>query len=94
MPGCTITSPSASADTSTPATPRRWEAGLVYVADAAGREAGVREKHKLSGSFASLEAVRAVHDRMETWSQLVLEALGGRFSPLTETHQAERHVPR
>jgi predicted NUDIX family phosphoesterase len=49
--------------------------GLVYVADAAGRAVAVRETHKLSGSFETVEVVQAVYDRMETWSQLVLEAL-------------------
>jgi hypothetical protein len=39
----------------------------------------VRETHKLNGSFQSLEAVRAVYDRMETWSQLALDAIVGGF---------------
>jgi predicted NUDIX family phosphoesterase len=51
--------------------------GVVYVADAAGRTVGVRETHKLAGSFESIERARAVYDRMETWSQLVLDALTG-----------------
>ena len=51
--------------------------GIVFLADAAGRPVGVRETHKLSGSFESLEAVRAVYDRMETWSQLALDAIVG-----------------
>ena len=49
--------------------------GVVYVADAAGRAVGIRETHKLIGSFEEMGAVRAVYDRMETWSQLVLDAL-------------------
>ena len=49
--------------------------GVVYLADAAGRDVGIREHHKLSGGFASLEEVRAVRDGLETWSALVLEAL-------------------
>lgn len=49
--------------------------GVVYLADAAGRAVGVRETHKLSGSFEPIEVVRSVYDRMETWSQLVLDAL-------------------
>lgn len=49
--------------------------GVVYLADAAGRSVEVRETHKLSGSFESLEVLRGVYDRMETWSQLVLDAI-------------------
>ena len=48
---------------------------VVYLADAAGSAVAVRETHKLSGSFQTVEAVAAVYDRMETWSQLALEAL-------------------
>jgi predicted NUDIX family phosphoesterase len=49
--------------------------GIVYLADAAGRSVGVRETHKLSGSFEELGAARAVYDLMETWSQLALDAI-------------------
>jgi predicted NUDIX family phosphoesterase len=49
--------------------------GVVYLADAGGRPVGVRETDKLSGSFESVEAVRAVYDRLETWSQLALDAI-------------------
>lgn len=51
--------------------------GVVYLADAAGRGVGVRETHKLSGSFVELDVVRAAYDRMETWSQLTLDAIAG-----------------
>lgn len=51
--------------------------GIVYLAEAAGRSVGVRETHKLSGSFEDLSAVRGVYDRMETWSQLALDAIAG-----------------
>lgn len=51
--------------------------GLVYVAEASGRQVGVRETHKLSGSFERIEVVRAAYDLMETWSQLVLDAIDG-----------------
>jgi predicted NUDIX family phosphoesterase len=51
--------------------------GVVYLAEAAGRPVSVRETHKLSGSFEEVEAVLAVYDRMETWSQLVLDAILG-----------------
>jgi predicted NUDIX family phosphoesterase len=61
--------------------------GVVYLADAAGRSVAVRETHKLSGSFESSEAVAAVYDRMETWSQLVLDVLADRtFSSSPESH--------
>jgi predicted NUDIX family phosphoesterase len=49
--------------------------GVVFVADALGRSVEVRETHKLSGSFEPLDAVRAVYDGLETWSQLVFDAL-------------------
>jgi predicted NUDIX family phosphoesterase len=51
--------------------------GFVYTADATGRAVAVRETDKLSGSFEEIESVRAVYDRMETWSQLVLDAIVG-----------------
>jgi len=51
--------------------------GLVYVAEASGRQVGVRETHKLSGSFERIEVVRGAYDLMETWSQLVLDAIDG-----------------
>ncbi|CAN5580486.1 NUDIX domain-containing protein [soil metagenome] len=49
--------------------------GVVYTADAAGRRVTVREHHKLEGWFAPRHEVHAVHDRLETWSQLLLEFL-------------------
>jgi predicted NUDIX family phosphoesterase len=52
--------------------------GVVYLADAAGRAVSIRETHKLSGAFEEMDAVRAAYDRMETWSQLVLDALTDR----------------
>jgi len=55
----------------------RHHLGVVYLADAAGRVVDVRETHKLSGSFEAIEAVRAVYDAMETWSQLSLDAIVG-----------------
>jgi predicted NUDIX family phosphoesterase len=51
--------------------------GVVYLADAAGRSVGVRETHKLSGSFQPIDVVMDVYDRMETWSQLALDAVVG-----------------
>ena len=53
----------------------RHHLGLVYLADAEGRPVAVRETHKLSGSFETLEVARSVYEGMETWSQLVLDAL-------------------
>lgn len=52
--------------------------GLVYVADAGGREVAIRETHKLSGQFATLGEVAAVADRLETWSALLFDFLVGR----------------
>ncbi len=51
--------------------------GIVYAADAAGRPVAVRETDKLSGSFETLEVVRAAYAEMETWSQLAFDALLG-----------------
>jgi len=51
--------------------------GVVFVADAGGRDVRVRETDKLEGDFAAPTAVRAVYDRLETWSQLVLDDLEG-----------------
>ena len=55
--------------------------GLVYTADANGRAVAVRETDKLRGRFVAVEEVRDVYDRLETWSQLVFDALGERESP-------------
>jgi predicted NUDIX family phosphoesterase len=56
----------------------RHHLGIVFVAEAAGRPVEVRETDKLSGSFETLETVMAAYDRMETWSQLVLDAISDR----------------
>jgi len=53
----------------------RVHLGVVYLAEAAGRAVRVRETEKLEGDFAEPAAVRAVYDRMETWSQLVLDVV-------------------
>ena len=50
--------------------------GIVYLAEAGGRAVRVRETDKREGDFAAPAAVRAVYDRLETWSQLVFDALG------------------
>lgn len=49
--------------------------GVIVVADAAGRSVRVRETDKLEGGFVDAAQVRAVADRLETWSALVFEAL-------------------
>jgi predicted NUDIX family phosphoesterase len=51
--------------------------GLVYVVEAAGRPVAIRETDKLTGTFADPEEARAVRDRMETWSAIVLDELLG-----------------
>jgi predicted NUDIX family phosphoesterase len=58
----------------------RHHLGVVYVADAAGRSVSVRETDKLVGAFESIDTVRGVYGQMETWSQLVIDALGDRTS--------------
>jgi predicted NUDIX family phosphoesterase len=50
--------------------------GVVFEVEAAGRPVDVRERDKLSGSFVDPDRVRAVWDRLETWSQLVAGAIG------------------
>jgi predicted NUDIX family phosphoesterase len=62
--------------------------GVVYLADAAGRPVGVRETHKLSGAFEEIGVLREVYDRMETWSQLALDALTDARSQLWPTSRA------
>lgn len=49
--------------------------GVVVVADAAGRPVGVRETHKLSGSFVGPAEVAAGAAHLETWSRIVFDAL-------------------
>ncbi len=53
----------------------RVHLGVVYVADAGGRPAAVREVEKLSGGFVEPAGVEAVRDRLETWSALVFDFL-------------------
>jgi predicted NUDIX family phosphoesterase len=56
----------------------RVHVGVVYASEAAGRPVAVRERHKLEGRFAPPADVLAVHERMETWSQLVFDFVSGR----------------
>ena len=55
--------------------------GVVFVVDAAGRPLEVREHDRLAGGFATPGEVGAAWDRLETWSQLVGDALGIRAAP-------------
>jgi len=49
--------------------------GLVYIADVPSPAVRVRETNKLDGAFATLEEIRTAYDRLETWSQLVVDAI-------------------
>jgi predicted NUDIX family phosphoesterase len=49
--------------------------GVVFSVEAAGRPVAVRERDKLVGGFADADELAASTDRLETWSQLVAEAL-------------------
>ncbi len=51
--------------------------GVVFEADAGGRPVAIRETDKLSAEWATVAEVRAVHLLLETWSQLVFDALTG-----------------
>lgn len=53
----------------------RVHLGVVFEADAGGRPVTVRETAKLRGGFASSDEVRAVRDRLETWSRIVFDLL-------------------
>jgi predicted NUDIX family phosphoesterase len=53
----------------------RVHLGVVFAVDAAGRAIAVREQDKLSGRMVAATELAAAWDRMETWSQLVVEAL-------------------
>jgi predicted NUDIX family phosphoesterase len=55
--------------------------GVVFVADAHGRQVAVREVDKLSGAFAPPDDVRAVRHALETWSQLVFDHLEAGEAP-------------
>lgn len=49
--------------------------GIVYMADAAGRPVAVRETDKLAGAFVDEAGVAAIRDRLESWSELVFDAV-------------------
>jgi predicted NUDIX family phosphoesterase len=50
--------------------------GVVFAVEADGRAVEVRERDKLTGAFVPPASVSAAWDRLETWSQLVAEAIG------------------
>jgi predicted NUDIX family phosphoesterase len=58
-------------DLSTPVS--RVHLGMVYIADTVF--CGFNEKDKFEGSMESLETLREYREKMETWSQIVLEKL-------------------
>lgn len=60
----------------------RVHIGVVYVADAAGRPVAIRETEKLSGEFATPDAVAAVADRLEGWSRIAFEFLEASRRPV------------
>ena len=49
--------------------------GLVFAADAMGRSVDIREREKLSGSFATFDEVAAIAEKLETWSELLFAHL-------------------
>jgi predicted NUDIX family phosphoesterase len=51
--------------------------GVVFEVETDGRELAVRERDKLSGRMVPVVEVASAWDRLETWSQLVVEALWG-----------------
>ncbi len=50
--------------------------GVVFSVDAAGRAMRVREGEKLIGAWVTADTLAESWDVLETWSQLVAEALG------------------
>jgi len=50
--------------------------GVVFSVQAHGRNVDVREHDKLIGGFAGTDELAASWPRLETWSQLVADALG------------------
>ena len=50
--------------------------GVVFSVEADGRNVDVREHDKLVGGFAGTDELAASWPRLETWSQLVADALG------------------
>jgi len=50
--------------------------GVVFTVDATGRTVDVREHDKLTGAFADPEQLSKSWPNLETWSQLVADAVG------------------
>ncbi len=48
--------------------------GLVHVVDVDTSDVKVREPHSLSGRLVDVGELRTLRDRMETWSQFILDA--------------------
>jgi predicted NUDIX family phosphoesterase len=65
----------------------RVHLGVVFSAEAAGREVGVRETDKLAGTFVAPRDVLRVYDRLETWSSLLYDYVTGRAAGA----RVERH---
>jgi len=57
--------------------------GVVFTVEAHGRPVTVREDDKLTGAFVEADAIASAWDRLETWSQLVADAL--ELVPITAT---------
>jgi predicted NUDIX family phosphoesterase len=73
----------------------RVHLGVVYLADADGRQVTVRETEKLEGTFVAPSALLAVYDRMETWSQLVFDFVSGRAAGIRgEGSRSGQETPR
>lgn len=51
-----------------------FHTGLVCLLETEG-EVTVRETEKMSGSWADIDELRAAYDRLETWSQIVVDCL-------------------
>lgn len=69
----------------------RVHLGVVFSADAGGREVGVRESDKLSGAFVAPVAVLRVYERLETWSSLLYDYVTGRSGGTrVEAHRRTR----
>ena len=65
--------------------------GIVFTVEADGRSISVREEEKLTGAFVEAEAIADAWDRLETWSQLVAEALD--LVPTALVHRARSSIP-
>lgn len=67
--------------------------GVVFIVDAAGRAVEVRETEMLAGSFRPLAELRGEWDALETWSQLVAEALSGDADHARAAEELGRGTP-